>query len=151
MRNFQTKKSYHKQNVRIFWGFAQRPCGNGTVLTNAESTRCSLHGFCLQKEGEPMQPILRTIFWSVYELLLLGALCVLILRVRAVWRALQDLEKRYALAPETIPAGHTVRKTRAEIRPALRRCRTEFFSWTAVAAVTSYAVLDCFVFNILMR
>lgn len=98
-----------------------------------------------------MQPILKVIFWSVYELLLLGALCVLILRVRAVWRALQGLEKRYALAPETIPAGHTVRKTRAEIRPALRRCRTEFFSWTAVAAVTGYAVVDCFVFNILMR
>lgn len=98
-----------------------------------------------------MQPILRTIFWSVYELLLLGALCVLILRVRAVWRALQNLEKRYALAPETIPAGHTVQKTRAEIRPALRRCRTEFFSWTAVTAVTGYAVVDCFVFNILMR
>ncbi len=96
-----------------------------------------------------MQPILRTIFWSAYELLLLGALCVLILRVRAVWRALQGLEKRYALAPETIPAGHTVRKTRAEIRPALRRCCTEFFSWTAVAAVTGYAVLDCFVCNII--
>ena len=95
--------------------------------------------------------ILKTIFWSVYELLLLGALCVLTLRVRAVWRALQGLEKRYALAPETIPAGHTVRKTRSEIRPALRRCRTEFFSWTAVAAVTGYAVVDCFVFNILMR
>ena len=95
--------------------------------------------------------ILKLIFWSAYELLLLGALCVLILRVRAVWRVLQGLEKRYALAPETIPAGHTVRKTRAEIRPALRRCRTEFFSWTAVAAVTGYAVLDCFVFNILMR
>lgn len=93
--------------------------------------------------------ILKLIFWSVYELLLLGALCVLILRVHAVWRALQGLEKRYALAPETIPAGNTVRKTRAEIRPALRRCRTEFFSWLAVAAVTGYAVLDCLIFNIL--
>ena len=96
-----------------------------------------------------MQPILKTIFWSVYELLLLGALCVLILRVRAVWQTLQGMEKRYALAPETIPTGHTVRKTRAEIRPALRRCRTEFFSWLAVAAVTGYAVLDCFVCNII--
>lgn len=95
--------------------------------------------------------ILKLIFWSVYELLLLGALCVLTLRVRAVWRVLQGMEKRYALAPETIPAGHMVRKTRAEIRPALRRCRTEFFSWLAIVAVTSYAVLDCFVFNILMR
>lgn len=98
-----------------------------------------------------MQPILRTIFWAVYELLLLGSFGLLVLRVRAVWRDLQGLEKRYALAPETIPAGHTVRKTRAEIRPALRRCRTEFFSWLAVAAVTGYAVIDCFVFNILMR
>lgn len=96
-----------------------------------------------------MQPILKTIFWSVYELLLLGALCVLILRVRAVWQTLQGMEKKYALAPETIPAGHTVRKTRAEIRPALRRCRTEFFSWMAIAAVTGYAVLDCFVCNII--
>lgn len=93
--------------------------------------------------------ILKLIFWSVYELLLLGALCVLILRVHAVWRALQGLEKRYSLAPETIPAGHTVRKTRAEIRPALRKCRTEFFSWTAIAAVTGYAVIDCFVFYIM--
>lgn len=98
-----------------------------------------------------MQPILKTIFWAVYELLLLGSLCVLILRIRAVWQTLHGMEKKYALAPETIPAGHTVRKTRAEIRPALRRCRTEFFSWTAVTAVTGYAVLDCFVFNILMR
>lgn len=94
---------------------------------------------------------MKTIFWAVYEVLLIGALGALILRVRAVWRVLWELEKRYALAPETIPAGHTVRKTRAEIRPALRRCRTEFFSWTAVAAITGYAVLDCFVFNILMR
>lgn len=98
-----------------------------------------------------MQPILRTIFWAVYELLLLGAFGLFALRVRAVWRVLGRLEKRYALAPETIPAGHTMRKTRAEIRPALRRCRTEFFSWTAVTAVTGYAVLDCFVVNILMR
>lgn len=95
--------------------------------------------------------ILKTIFWAVYEVLLIGALGVLILRVRAVWRVFRGLEKRYALAPETIPAGHTVRKTRAEIRPALSRCRTEFFSWTAVTAVTGYAVVDCFVFNILMR
>lgn len=95
--------------------------------------------------------IFKGIFWAMYELLLLGALCVLILRVRAVWQTLQGMEKRYALAPETIPVGHTVRKTRAEIRPALRRCRTEFFSWLAVAAVTGYAVIDCFVFNILMR
>ena len=95
--------------------------------------------------------VLKMLFWITYEIILIMSFWLLVLRVRAVWRALQGLEKRYALAPETIPAGHTVRKTRAEIRPALRRCRTEFFSWTAVAAVTGYAVLDCFVFNILMR
>lgn len=95
--------------------------------------------------------VFKMLFWITYEILLIMSFWLLVLRVRAVWRALQGLEKRYALAPETIPAGHTVRKTRAEIRPALRRCRTEFFSWTAVAAVTGYAVIDCFVFNILMR
>lgn len=95
--------------------------------------------------------VLKMLFWITYEILLIMSFWLLVLRVRAVWRALQELEKRYALAPETIPAGHTVRKTRAEIRPALRRCRTEFFSWTAVTAVTGYAVVDCFVFNILMR
>lgn len=95
--------------------------------------------------------VFKMLFWIAYEILLIMSFWLLVLRVRAVWRALQGLEKRYALAPETIPAGHTVRKTRAEIRPALRRCRTEFFSWTAVAAVTGYAVVDCFVFNILMR
>lgn len=95
--------------------------------------------------------VLKMLFWITYEIILIMSFWLLVLRVRAVWRALQGLEKRYALAPETIPAGHTVRKTRAEIRPALRRCRTEFFSWTAVAAVTGYAVIDCFVFNILMR
>lgn len=95
--------------------------------------------------------ILKGIFWVAYELLLIGVLTVLILRLHAVWCVLTKLERDYALAPETIPVGHTVRKTRAEIRPALRRCRTEFFSWTAVAAVTGYAVLDCFVFNLLMR
>lgn len=95
--------------------------------------------------------VFKMLFWITYEILLIMSFWLLVLRVRAVWRALQGLEKRYALAPETIPAGHTVRKTRAEIRPALRRCRTEFFSWTAVAAVTGYAVLDCFVFNILVR
>lgn len=95
--------------------------------------------------------VLKMLFWIIYEILLIMSFWLLVLRVRAVWRALQGLEKRYALAPETIPAGHTVRKTRSEIRPALRRCRTEFFSWTAVAAVTGYAVIDCFVFNILMR
>lgn len=89
------------------------------------------------------------LFWVLYELLLLGALCILSIRVRAVWRVLMRIEKRYALAPETIPAGHTVRKTREEIRPALRRCRTSFFSWAACAAVTGYAVLDCFLFNLL--
>lgn len=93
--------------------------------------------------------ILKVIFWSVYELFLLGALCVLIRRLRAVWRTLTKLEKDYALAPEAIPAGHPVQKTRAEIRPALMKCRTEFFSWAAVAAVTGYAVLDCLIFNIL--
>ena len=95
--------------------------------------------------------VLKMLFWITYEIILIMSFWLLVLRVRAVWRALQELEKRYALAPETIPAGHTVRKTRAEIRPALRRCRTEFFSWLAIAAVTGYAVLDCFVFNILMR
>lgn len=95
--------------------------------------------------------VFKMLFWITYEILLIMSFWLLVLRVRAVWRALQGLEKRYALAPETIPAGHTVRKTRAEIRPALRRCRTEFFSWTAVAAVTGYAVIDCFVVNILMR
>ena len=59
------------------------------------------------------------IFWAVVELLLLGAFGLFVLRVRAVWQVLQGMEKRYALAPETIPAGHTVRKTRTEIRPAL--------------------------------
>lgn len=101
-----------------------------------------------QKEGERMS-ILKLIFWTVVELLLLGAFGLFVLRVRAVWQVLQGMEKRYALAPETIPAGHTVRKTRAEIRPALRKCRTEFFSWTAIAAVTGYAVIDCFVFYIM--
>lgn len=95
--------------------------------------------------------VLKMLFWITYEILLILSFWLLVLRVRAVWRVLGRLEKEYALAPETIPAGHTVRKTRAEIRPALRKCRTEFFSWTAVAAVTGYAVLDCFVFNILMR
>lgn len=96
-----------------------------------------------------MQTIFKTIFWVVCELLLLGALFIFILRVRAVWQTLQGMEKKYALAPETIPAGHTVRKTRAEIRPALRKCRTEFFSWAAIAAVTGYVVVDCFVFYIM--
>lgn len=96
-----------------------------------------------------MQTIFKTIFWVVCELLLLGALFIFILRVRAVWQTLQGIEKKYALAPETIPAGHTVRKTRAEIRPALRKCRTEFFSWVAIATVTGYAVIDCFVFYIM--
>ncbi len=93
--------------------------------------------------------IAKYIFWTVVELLLLGAFGLFVLRVRAVWQVLQGMEKRYTLAPETIPAGHTVRKTRAEIRPALRKCRTEFFSWTAIAAVTGYAVIDCFVFYIM--
>lgn len=93
--------------------------------------------------------IFKVMFWVVYELFLLGALCVLIRRLRAVWRALRRVEEEYAIAPFTIPTGHTVRKTRAEIRPALMKCRTEFFSWLAVTAVTGYAVLDCLIFNIL--
>lgn len=93
----------------------------------------------------------KTIFWAVYEILLFGAFAVFVLRIRAVWRVLQRIEKDYALAPETIPAGHTVCKTRTDIRPALMKCRTEFFSWLAIAAVTGYAVLDCFISNILMR
>lgn len=93
--------------------------------------------------------IAKVIFWSVYELFLLGALCVLIYRLRTAWHTLTKLEKEYALAPEALTAGHPVQKTRAEIRPALMKCRTEFFSRLSVAAVTGYAVLDCLIFNIL--
>ena len=93
--------------------------------------------------------IFKGMFWVVYELLLMMVLSILICRLRAVWRVLQRIEKDYALAPKAISAGHTVQKTRAEIRPALMKCRTEFFSWLAIAAVTGYAVLDCLIFNIL--
>lgn len=93
--------------------------------------------------------VVKMLFWITYEILLILSLWLFILRVRAVWRILMKLEKEYALAPEAIPAGHPVQKTRAEIRPALMKCRTEFFSRLSVAAVTGYAVLDCLIFNIL--
>lgn len=93
--------------------------------------------------------VVKMLFWIIYEILLILSLWLFILRVRAVWRILTKLEKEYALAPEALTAGHSVQKTRAEIRPALMKCRTEFFSWLAVTAVTGYVVLDCFVFNIL--
>lgn len=89
------------------------------------------------------------IFWVVYELILLLCETLFILRVQAVWRVLLQIKKSYALAPETVADGHRKRETRSEIRPALQRCRTELLSWAAIAAVTGYAVIDCFVFNIM--
>lgn len=89
------------------------------------------------------------IFWTVYGVILLLCETLFILRVQAVWRAFRDLKKSYALAPEKVTDGHRQRETRSELRPALQRCRTELLSWAAIAAVTGYAVVDCFVFYIM--
>ncbi len=89
------------------------------------------------------------IFWLVYEVILLLCEAVFILRLRAVLGVFAEMKKSYALAPETVTDGHRQQKTRAEIRPALTRCRTEVCSWAAVVAVTGYAVFDCLIFNIM--
>lgn len=89
------------------------------------------------------------LFWIAYEVILLLCETVFILRLLAVLGVFANIKKGYALAPETVADGQRQQKTRAEIRPALMKCRTEFFSWTAIAAVTGYAVLDCLIFNIL--
>lgn len=89
------------------------------------------------------------LFWLVYEVILLLCEALFILRLRSVSSVFAKVKKSYALAPETVTDGHRQQKTRAEIRPALTRCRTEVCSWAAVVAVTGYAVFDCLIFNIM--
>lgn len=89
------------------------------------------------------------IFWLVYEVILLLCEAVFILRLRAVLGVFAKIKKSYAFAPEKVTYGHRQQKTRAEISPALQRCRTELLCWAAVVAVTGYAVFDCLIFNIM--
>ena len=80
------------------------------------------------------------------ELLLLCVGTLFLLGLISRVRAFFIIKKRYALAPEKITDGHRVQPTRAEILPALRRCRTELVAWCIIAAVTAYACVDCLVF-----
>lgn len=89
------------------------------------------------------------LFWIAYEVILLLCEALFILRLMSVLGVFAKIKKSYALAPETVTDGHRQQKTRAEIRPALTRCRTELCSWAAVVAVTGYAVFDCLIFNIM--
>ena len=89
------------------------------------------------------------LFWLVYEVILLLCEMLFILRLRAVLGVFSKIKKSYALAPETLIDGHRQQNTRAEISPALQRCRTELLCWAAVVAVTGYAVFDCLIFNIM--
>lgn len=88
-------------------------------------------------------------FWIIYEVLLLGCEVLFVLRLVSVFKALKRIKRRYAFAPVEIPAGHKVQPTRAEILPALRRCRTELVAWCIIAAVTAYACVDCLIFWIM--
>lgn len=86
------------------------------------------------------------VFWIAYELILLCCESLFILRLVSVARAWASIKKRYCSAPVEILPGHTVRKTRAQLMPALRRVRTELAAWCAISAVTAYACVDCAVF-----
>lgn len=86
------------------------------------------------------------IFWISFEIVLLLCEMLFILRLISVFKALKRIKRRYAFAPVEIPAGHKVQPTRAEILPALRRCRTELAAWCIIAAVTAYACVDCLVY-----
>lgn len=86
------------------------------------------------------------IFWSSFEIVLILCEALFILRLVSVVRAWARIKKRYCNAPDEILPGHTVRKTRAQIMPALRRVRTELAAWCTIAAVTAYACVDCAVF-----
>lgn len=89
------------------------------------------------------------LFWIAYEVTLLLCEALFILRLMSVLGVFAKIKKSYALAPETVTDGHRQQKTRAEISPALQRCRTELLCWAAVVAVTGYAVFDCLIFNIM--
>ena len=86
------------------------------------------------------------IFWISFEIVLILCEMLFILRLLSVCKALTKIKRRYAFAPTEIPAGHKVQPTRAEILPALRRCRTELVAWCIIAAVTAYACVDCLIF-----
>ena len=88
-------------------------------------------------------------FWIIYEFLLLGCEVLFVLRLLSVCKALAKIKRRYASAPTEIPAGHKVQRTREQILPALRRCRTELAAWCIIAAVTAYACVDCLIFWIM--
>lgn len=83
------------------------------------------------------------VFWIAYELILLCCEALFILRLVSVVRAWARIKKRYCSAPDEILPGHTVRKTRAQLMPALRRVRTELIAWCIITAVTAYACVDC--------
>lgn len=89
------------------------------------------------------------VFLIVYEIILLICEALFVLRLLSVCKALTKIKRRYAFAPAEIPAGHKVQPTRAEILPALRRCRTELVAWCIIAAVTAYACADCLIFWIM--
>ena len=91
---------------------------------------------------------MRLAFGITYELILLCCEALFILRLVSVVRAWASIKKRYCNAPDEILPGHTVRKTRAQIMPALRSVRTELIAWCIITAVTAYACVDCAVFRI---
>ena len=92
---------------------------------------------------------MRLAFGITYELILLCCESLFILRLVSVVRAWARIKKRYCNAPEEIIPGHTVRTTRAQLMPALRRVRTELIAWCIIAAVTAYACVDCLMFWIM--
>ena len=89
------------------------------------------------------------LFWISYEIVLILCEALFILRLASVFKALAKIKRRYAFAPVELVAGHRVQPTRAEILPALRRCRTELAAWCIIAAVTAYACVDCLIFWIM--
>lgn len=89
------------------------------------------------------------IFWSSFEIVLILCEALFILRLISVVRAWARIKKRYCSAPDEILPGHTVRKTRAQLMPALRRVRAELAAWCIIAAITAYACVDCLIFWIM--
>lgn len=96
--------------------------------------------------GEMEGKAVRLALGITYELILLCCETLFILRLVSVARAWARIKKRYCSAPDEILPGHTVRTTRAQLMPALRRVRTELAAWCIIAAVTAYACVDCAVF-----
>lgn len=89
--------------------------------------------------------MLKTLFWSVFEILLIVATIVFVFRCQSIWNMYKKIKSDYERSVAKNTTNINEIRTTGDISMALIKCRGSFIRSVLFLLFISYEVIDCFI------